>query len=357
MGKRKAGAKSIAQKAVEPFMRKITLKLYKLWLNLANPIRRKRLLKTVFAFLSLFLRRLDKERVPREAGSLAYVTILGFIPFITFIVMIVPDLPFLNLKDRIADIVAKNFIPGSAEAIMDMINEMIARRMGLNIMVFAILLISSYLLFNNIRSTFDRILSTHAPQSSDIFTQFVKFFGTLVFGFIMLVLLFSSSSLPIISRVVKLRIFTWLTYILPFISQFLALYFMYMFLPTVRIKQRNLLIGTFWTTVIWMLIKSFFDYYIINLTSYQAVYGVLAALPIFLFWIFVNWLIILGGIVMVSVLDKEVREEVIKKEPESVVKITLEMFSDNKLNNRLESFINKKDIKDLVERIDEDEST
>jgi hypothetical protein len=60
---------------------------------------------------------------------------------------------------------------------------------------------------------------------------------------------------------------------------------------------------------------------------------------------------------MVSVLDKEVREEVIKKEPESVVKITLEMFSDNKLNNRLESFINKKDIKDLVERIDEDEST
>jgi YihY family inner membrane protein len=116
-----------------------------------------------------------KKKVPREAGSLAYVTILGFIPFITFIVMLAPDLPFLNLKDKIADIVAKNFIPGSAEAVMDMINEMIARRMGLNIMVFGILLVSSYLLFNNIRSTFDRILSTHAPQSQDIISQFINF--------------------------------------------------------------------------------------------------------------------------------------------------------------------------------------
>ena len=355
MGRKKG--KNFIRQSLDNLITMIVLRLYKIWISIASPTRRKKALKKAGIFLRLLISRIDKERIPREAGSLAYVTILGFIPFITFIVMIVPDLPFLNLKDRIADVVAKNFIPGSAEAVMDMINEMITRRMGLNIMVFAILLVSSYLLFNNIRTTFDRILSTHAPQVSDLLTQFVKFFGTLVFGFFILVLLFSSSSLPIISRIVRLRLFTWLTYILPFISQFLALYFMYMFLPSVRIKQRSLILGTFWTTVIWILVKSFFDYYIINLTSYQAVYGALAALPIFLFWIYVNGMIILGGIVMVSLIDKEVREEVIQKSPERVVKITLEMFSDSKLNNRLESFISKKEIKDFVEQFDEDGGT
>jgi len=120
------------------------------------------------------------------------------------------------------------------------------------------------------------------------------------------------------------------------------------------VRRKSLIQGAFWTTVIWVLVKSGFDYYIYNLTSFQAVYGVIAALPILLFWIYVNWLIILSGIVLVSVIDKGVREEVIQKTPKKVVRITMEMYSDDRLNNRLESFINKKDITDLVEQFDKD---
>jgi len=356
MGKRKSNAWNGLNRIISGLIHVIIIDLYKIYLSLASSTRRRKIFKSVRHFLSILYTRITKEKVPREAGSLAYVTILGFIPFITFIVMLAPDLPFLNLKDKIADIVAKNFIPGSAEAVMDMINEMIARRMGLNIMVFGILLVSSYLLFNNIRSTFDRILSTHAPQSQDIISQFIKFFGTLVFGLIIMVLLFSSSSLPIISRLLKFPLFTWLTYILPFVMQFFALLFLYMLMPSIKIRRSSLIRGTFWTTVIWVLVKSGFDYYIYNLTSYQAVYGVLAALPIFLFWIYINWLIILGGIVLVSIIDNRDSEEVIQKVPQHVVRISLEMFSDEKLNQNLTSYISRKDIKDLVELIDKDGS-
>lgn len=305
-------------------------------------------------FTSFFYQRITKEGVLRESSSLAYVTILGFIPFITFIVMIAPDLPFLNLKEKIGEVVASNFIPGSAEAVMDMINDMIARRMGLNIMIFIILLISSYSLFNNIRHTFDRILSTSIPESQDILTQFIKFFGTLVFGLVILVLLFSSSSLPIISRILKLPIFNWLMYVVPFVLQFLALLFLYMLIPSIKIRRSSLFRGTFWTTLIWVICKSGFDYYIYNLTSYQAVYGVIAALPIFLFWIYINWAIILGGIVLVSVIDNFGKDALIKRTPQQVVRITMEMFSDDKLNQRLVKHLNKSDIKTLVDQLDEE---
>jgi uncharacterized BrkB/YihY/UPF0761 family membrane protein len=154
----------------------------------------------------------------------------------------------------------------------------------------------------------------------------------------------------------KFPLFTWLTYILPFVMQFFALLFLYMLMPSIKIRRSSLIRGTFWTTVIWVLVKSGFDYYIYNLTSYQAVYGVLAALPIFLFWIYINWLIILGGIVLVSIIDNRDSEEVIQKVPQHVVRISLEMFSDEKLNQNLTSYISRKDIKDLVELIDKDGS-
>ena len=356
VGKRKDRENIFAKlrKWLMSYLRIMILDTYRVYLYLSSARRRKIMMTEVSSFLKVLYKRITTEGVLRQSASLSYVTILGFIPFITFIVMIAPDLPFLNLKEKIGEVVATNFIPGSAEAVMDMINDMIARRMGLNIMVFVILLISSYSLFNNIRGTFDRILSTQLAESQDILTQFIKFFGTLVFGLIIMVLLFSSSSMPIISRVLKLPIFTWLGYIVPFVLQFLALLFLYMLMPSIKIRRSSLFRGVFWTTVIWVIAKSGFDSYIYNLTSYQAVYGVIAALPIFLFWIYVNWVIILGGIVLISVIDSQDREGMLKKVPSQMVRITMEMYSDNKLNQRLESYLNKNNIKDLVEHIDEE---
>jgi uncharacterized BrkB/YihY/UPF0761 family membrane protein len=32
-------------------------------------------------------------------------------------------------------------------------------------------------------------------------------------------------------------------------------------------------------------------------------YGVLSSVPVFLFWIYINWVIVLGGAVLISMLD------------------------------------------------------
>lgn len=336
------------------YYRTAVIDFYRAYCTLRSPKRRKNIWQDMVSFSTAFYRRITKEGVLRESASLSYVTILGFIPFITFIIMIAPDLPFFNMKEKIAAVVGQNLIPGSANAVMEMINEMIERRMGLNIMVFIILLISSYSLFNNIRNTFDRILSTHVAEAQDIFAQFIKFFGTLVFGLVIMVLLFSSSSLPIISRMLKMPIFTWLMYVIPFVLQFLGLFFLYQLLPSIKIRRSSLFRGAFWTTLVWVLAKSGFDMYIYNLTSYQAVYGVIAALPIFLFWIYINWVIILGGIVLISVIDAGSKGSILSREPQKMVKITLEMYSDEKLNQRLESYLNKKNINEFVEQFDEE---
>jgi membrane protein len=343
---------------ITAYLRVIAIDTYRVYLYVTVPRRRKMMMDNIREFTRLFYHRATTERVMKESASLTYITLLGFVPFVTFLVLIAPDLPFLNLGDKFKDIVAKNFIPGSANAIMNFVDEMIARRrVGFNIFNFIVLLVSSYSLFKVIRDTFDRILSMELSLKQDAITQIVKFLGTVVFGLVIMVVLFSSSSVPLISHLLKVPMLRWLLVVIPFVLQFLGLMFLYMLLPSVRIKRSSLFRGAFWTTVIWTVAKTLFDYYIYNLTSVQAVYGVMAALPIFLMWIYVNWAIILGGIVLVSVIDNPQGLEGMRKAPTQVVRVTLEMFTNAKLNKQLEGIVTKKELKKLIDSIDEEGNT
>ncbi|MEN6445605.1 MAG: YihY family inner membrane protein [Candidatus Cloacimonas sp.] len=329
--------------------------LKKIYQSLTVAQQRKLILKNVWQFLKDFYQRFMNEGILKESASLTYITILGFVPFINFLVLLAPDLPFLNLRDKFREIVVQNFIPSSANAIISFLDKLIMPKVGFNIFNFVILLISSYSLFTVIRSTFDRILSMQLKTSLDTITQLVKFFGTIVFGLLIIVLLFSSSSLPIISRLLNSAVLQWVMVVVPFVLQFLAIMFLYMLLPSVRIQRGALFRGAFWTTVIWVIGKSAFDFYIYNLTNYQALYGVMAVLPIFLMWIYINWAIILGGMVLVSVIENKKTGNFLTKEPHNAVRITMELFTNKKINQRLEGLLDKKDLQKMVDTLNEDE--
>lgn len=329
--------------------------LKKIYQSITVTQQRKKVFGNIWTFMKTFYQRFMSEGILKEAASLTYITLLGFVPFINFLVLIAPDMPFLNLGDKLRELVVQNFIPSSANAIINFMEKLIMPKVGYNIFNIVILIISSYSLFAVIRGTFDRILSMQLKTSQDTITQLVKFFGTIVFGLLIIVLLFSSSSIPIISRLLKSPVLQWIMVIVPFILQFLAIVFLYMLLPSVRINRASLFRGAFWTTVIWVIGKSAFDFYIYNLTNYQALYGVMAVLPIFLLWIYVNWAIILGGMVLVSVIENNKTGGFLTKEPHNAVRITMELFTNQKLNQRLEGIMNKENLKKMVDTLNEED--
>jgi membrane protein len=85
--------------------------------------------------------------------------------------------------------------------------------------------------------------------------------------------------------------------------------FIYFFASSVHFRLKSLLLGSFIAAAIWSVAKLGFDFYIKNLTNMEAVYGVIATLPIFLFWIYMNWVIILLGVELISYLEKTDREK------------------------------------------------
>lgn len=321
---------------------------------LKDPIKRKTAFKNTILYLKTFYRRIMTEGVLKESASLTYITILSIVPFLSFLFLIAPDLPFLNLGDKLKEVVAKNFIPGSATAIMNFVDELFMRKVGFNIFNFVLLIVTSYSLFNVIQNTFDRILSLQKNLHQDLITQLVKFFGTIIFGFLISLMLFSSSSIPVVSRLLKLPLLQWMLLIVPFFLQFLALVFLYMLIPSVHIRRSSLVRGAFWTTIVWVLAKSLFDWYIYNLTNMEAIYGVMAVLPIFLMWIYLNWVIILAGVVLVSMIESKGNLSLLDREPQQMVHVTMEMYADKKLANRLEGMLRKKELKEIIKDLDED---
>jgi membrane protein len=66
---------------------------------------------------------------------------------------------------------------------------------------------------------------------------------------------------------------------------------------------KNIAISSVYVAIMWLLLKNGFDWYITNMTKMKVFYGVISSFPIFLFWIYANWIIVLSGIVLLSLMS------------------------------------------------------
>lgn len=80
-----------------------------------------------------------------------------------------------------------------------------------------------------------------------------------------------------------------------FLITWFAFFLAYMIIPHARVVWRNALLGAFVAAILWEAAKLAFGAYVGHMVTYQRAYGSLAAIPIFMVWIFITWLIALFG--------------------------------------------------------------
>lgn len=260
--------------------------------------------KKIKDFAVTFSRKYNEDNIFKESAALTYVTLLGFIPFLIFLLFFLPNLPFLQLEENISELALSIFVPESAEAIFDYISQIANQRIPFNLISFFILIFTSYSLFQIINSTFDNILNAKEIKSKSFFTEIIRFFGMTIFGSVIILALLSAISLPIASKYLNLPFLQNLSlYITPFLILFIIFTLGFFYIPTVKVKKRSIIIGAAVSAAVWILFKSFFNWYISTLTNIELIFGVLGAIPIFLIWIYANWMIMLSGVIIVSILE------------------------------------------------------
>jgi len=84
-------------------------------------------------------------------------------------------------------------------------------------------------------------------------------------------------------------------YIVPILITWIGLSLLFYKLPAAKVTLAESALGAFVSAILFELIKRGFAYYVGVSSSYSTIYGVVATVPLFLFWLYLTWVIILFG--------------------------------------------------------------
>ena len=84
--------------------------------------------------------------------------------------------------------------------------------------------------------------------------------------------------------------------VLPFVVMWLVFAGLYLFIPNTRVTPQAALLGGVFSGTLWQLSQWAYVIFQVGVAKYNAIYGTLAALPIFMVWLYLAWAIVLLGL-------------------------------------------------------------
>jgi membrane protein len=257
--------------------------------------------------LKVIYQDVNRGDVFKHASAMAYVTLLSLVPSIAAVFSLVSVFsPFWGgggeLMGKLKAFILSNLAQGSGEQAIQYFESFIANLdvAKIGITGFVGIMVSLILLLRNIERALNEIF--HVTKERNIFSRFVNFWtfvtlGTFIAGISIGVLSgFNLSNLnPFQNTEIQRGFGEWMT---PKIATFVFFTLLYKVTPNTFVPTKFAAIGAVVAGVLFSTASSFYGVFATKFTNYQAVYGALAAVPLFLLWLYLIWVIILvGGVV------------------------------------------------------------
>ena len=243
--------------------------------------------------------RFVSDNCLNSAATLSYTTLLSLVPVFAVSISVLALFPvFDHMIDRIQDFVFTNLVPASGAEVRQSLQHFAHQTTGLTIMGTTGLVLSAVLMMAAIDRTLNqiwRVRDRRRPIQSVLVYWTVITLGPLfvAVSFAASSYLFSLASLDngqTVSRIKEI-----ILNVTPFLSMTAGFTFLYSAVPNRRVPVRQALIGATFAALLFEFAKWGFALFIANFGAYQVVYGALAALPIFLAWIYLSWVVVLLG--------------------------------------------------------------
>ncbi len=285
--------------------RVITFLTVDIWrLRLEDLSRVRALLVNQLRILVLSLKGFQEDKLNVRASALTYYSLLSIVPVVAIIFGIAKGFGFDKL---IEDALYKNY-PGYetvvariveyANSLLETTQGGIVAGVGIIVLLFTLIKV-----LGNFEAAFNDIWNIHRDRS--LVRKFSDYTAILIVTVIGLII-YTSLSGFIATRLMSLIDSTvlreaqgplsWLIFnILPFFLIWGLLTFIYLVLPNTKVSFKSafyaaVVAGTLYRLVQWIYIS-----FQIGVSRNNAIYGSLAALPLFLIWIQMSWLIVLVG--------------------------------------------------------------
>lgn len=250
--------------------------------------------------VSLVTRDFFTDHCMLRASALTYSTLLSIVPLLALMFALLKGLGVQNVLEPL---ILERLAIGSEQvitAIIRYINNTNVGQLGAVGMVF--LIVAVLTLLSNIEESFNHVWGV--KETRTLMRRFADYFSVVTIGPIFLLAAISMTttleSQTVVQKLIGMAFVGQILYllfkVLPFVVMWAAFTGLYIFMPNTRVNFKAALIGGIIGGTLWQLAQWFYVSFQIGVSRYNAIYGTLAALPIFMVWIYVSWLIVLLGL-------------------------------------------------------------
>jgi membrane protein len=251
-------------------------------------------------------RRLKEEKLPQVAGSLTFTTTLALVPLLTIVLAIFTTFPmFGQFRTMLDQYFVQSVMPKSiSNTIISNLTQFANKATRLSALGAVALLFTSTAMMGMIERAFNQIWRVRRPRP---LVQRVMIYwalatlGPLLFGLSLTVTsqLFTATgglgkALPIVGALFTTLVSLGLTTG--------AYTLLYMTVPNRYVDWRDAVWGGLVAAIAFEVAKRMFAVFIRQFPTYAIIYGALAALPLFLLWMYLSWMITLVGALLAAAL-------------------------------------------------------
>ena len=277
-----------------------------LWeINTAECSRVKRYSLKSLQFLLLVFRNFWRDQCLLQASALAFTSILSLVPFLAILFAILAG---FGLQHQLEPLILEQLSAGSQEVAGRIIRYIDNTSMkSLGFYGLLTLFVTVFMLLDNVESSFNTIWGV--KETRTLRSKLGGYIGVILST---PVLVFSTISVT--TFIESQDAFQWLLltahggelllYLLrffPYLVIWATLTFVYLIIPNTVVRLRPALTGAVIAGILWQIAQWGYIHFQIGFARNNAIYGAMAALPIFMLWIYVSWLILLFGVEIVHV--------------------------------------------------------
>ena len=251
--------------------------------------------------LRYLINRFIEDRLNANAAALTFVSLFAFVPLLTVTLSIASALPAAgDIEAKLSEFLLQFLLPESSTQVVQYLSTFIDQARSLTVFGVGILLVTAVLMLRNIEKALNDIWRNRAnrrPLQSFLLYWAVLSLGPAAIGLGLGVRAYLFAATNDWGGIQLFGLGSILVGLLPFAISTIGLTALYAVVPNCQVPFRHALIGGVFAASTFTLARMVFTGVMAE-SSYALVYGAFAAVPLFLLWIYVTWIIVLAGAVL-----------------------------------------------------------
>lgn len=259
---------------------------------------------TQLRILLLAVRRFNLDKCELRASALTFYSLLSIVPVFALVFAMAKGFGVEKvLSDQLIaklqghEEVAERII-GFAQSLLENTKGGAIAGVGIVLLLWTVIKV-----LGNIETSFNDIWGVKTPRSMG--RKLTDYLSVMMICPVLLIIASSATVLVTTQLATMLDRLSFLGYladllilllkIVPYCVIWIVFTFIYVFMPNTKVEMKSALFGGILAGTIYQLVQLAYISFQIGVANYGAIYGSFAALPLFLVWLQLSWLILLLG--------------------------------------------------------------